>query len=178
MRRNLTEKESMLCQIIATTSLIIELINNDFLKSEYYRKLNWSGPEINIQYIKKILAASGLSNPAMMQMCLYALLVIPRELLDEHSEIAEAFNEETKKHICSYISKYRSEENKEKSDYYRHIRNAVAHSRCEYTIKNGICYVTFNDQKGENQTWSVTMKTADVGMLLHILKIELMKVLN
>ena len=141
----------MFCQIIATISLIAELINNDFLKSEYYQKLNWSGSEINIQKIKKILAASGLSNPAMMQMCLYALLVIPRELLNEHREIAEAFNEETKKYICSYTSAYRSEENKENSDYYRHIRNAIAHSRCEYTIKDGICYITFNDQKGKNQ---------------------------
>ena len=109
-------------------------------------------------------------------MCLYALLVIPRELLNEHREIAEAFNEETKKYICSYTSAYRSEENKENSDYYRHIRNAIAHSRCEYTIKDGICYITFNDQKGKNQAWSMTMKTADVGMLLNILMIELMKV--
>ena len=52
MRRSLTEKESMFCQIIATISLIAELINNDFLKSEYYQKLNWSGSEINIQKIK------------------------------------------------------------------------------------------------------------------------------
>ena len=96
----------MFCQIIATISLIAELINNDFLKSEYYQKLNWSDSEINIQKIKKILAASGLSNPAMMQMCLYALLVIPRELLNEHREIAEAFNEETKNifaHILPHI---------------------------------------------------------------------------
>ena len=34
---NITENESIFCQALATTSLMVELNNNEFLKIEYNR---------------------------------------------------------------------------------------------------------------------------------------------
>ena len=38
---NITENESIFCQALAITSLMAELSNTEFLKSEYYKKMNF-----------------------------------------------------------------------------------------------------------------------------------------
>ena len=78
---NLTKQESIFCQALAMTSLLEKLSNRDFLNSDYYNE--------NITFVrnndnfKKILKASGLGNPATMQMFLYILLVMPKETLSD-----------------------------------------------------------------------------------------------
>ena len=70
---NLTEQESIFCQALAMTSLLVELSDRDFLNSDYYNQ-NIIFAENNDNF-QKILKASGLGNPATMQIFLYILLV-------------------------------------------------------------------------------------------------------
>lgn len=61
------------------TSLLVELSDRDFLNSDYYNQ-NIIFAENNDNF-QKILKASGLGNPATMQIFLYILLVMPKETL-------------------------------------------------------------------------------------------------
>lgn len=184
MKINLTENESIFCQAIANVSLLAALSNNNFLKSEYFQKMKLANTDENHQNIKTILTASGLGNPAMLQMFMYSLLVIPKELL-KNDYCGERFNEKVLECAPICHSTYEGEEDNKDVNYYRHIRNAIAHSRCKYSVENGVTYVEFSDwisnarnrsEKSINCT--IKMKTMDVGMLFEFLMRELMKILN
>ena len=98
---NLTKQESIFCQALAMTSLLEKLSNRDFLNSDYYNE--------NITFVrnndnfKKILKASGLGNPATMQMFLYILLVMPKETLSDLDDgIINLWGDDLKKNF-NYI---------------------------------------------------------------------------
>ena len=59
----ISQEESLLLQCLATTSLLGELSNANFLESDYYKQLSFSNKNI-----KNILTQFGLRNPATMQM--------------------------------------------------------------------------------------------------------------
>jgi len=55
----ISQEESLLLQCLATTSLLGELSNANFLESDYYKQLSFSNKNI-----KNILTQFGLRNPA------------------------------------------------------------------------------------------------------------------
>ena len=174
----MTPNDSILCQTISNISLIDELSNEDFLNSDYYKKLNWTCGDSNANNIRRILDASGLGNPAMLQMFMYSLLVMPKELLG-NDYCKDKFNSVAQKYVSFYQSSYPNESGKANVNYYRHIRNAVAHSKCEYSVENKVCYVTFSDcDKRNNYNCMIRFSTMDVGKLFELLMSELMAVLN
>lgn len=181
----LTDQESIFCQAIAMTSLLVELHNTDFLNSDYYK--NNVSFEGNNNNIKIILKESGLGNPATMQMFLYILLVMPKEMLScvDESTINTWANE-LKYSILScnpdVTTTYPKENQNDLTsiDYYRHIRNAVSHSKCVYKNENNRAYVTFRDEipKSKDQYCEIKMLTSDVGRVLTELTKQMMKYLN
>ncbi len=175
----ISETQSIFLQIIANISLMTELANNNFLKSEYYRKMKWSCAKTNEEYIKQILMESGIGNPAMLQMFMYALLVIPKEKV-ENDHWKKEFNKEVQKYDYEFYSTYHGEETKDNFNYYRHIRNSVAHSNCKYYDIDGISYISFIDCNPKNSsiTCEIKMKTGDVGNLCVFLMCELMEYIN
>ena len=78
MKRTLTFEESIFCQALATTELLHLLSDSNFLESDYYKNLQFPA---NNDPLKYILKHSGIGNPATFQMFLYALLVMPKEIL-------------------------------------------------------------------------------------------------
>lgn len=178
----LTDNESIFCQAIAMTSLLTVLSNEDFLHSDYYNNLQFSGNDENI---KKILEVSGLGNPATMQMFLYSLLVMPKEILGkEYTAYSESGVGEVNELIFKLAEKvettYPDVKGQKIDNWYRHIRNAVAHSKCSYCQKDNICYVSFYDENPRNksQHCKITMKTQNVGVLLTMLQVQMMEFLN
>ena len=180
---NLTQNESLFYQAIATISLMEQLNGEAFFKSQYYRELKF--PE-NDEMIKYILINSGIGNPVTLQMFFYVLLVVPRELFqrtgseyDEQTrqEFNEMFFNLASDVQCTYASE---SEDLSKVDYYKHVRNAISHSKCSYKIDNGICYVTFEDKnvRDTNQHCELTITTGDAGKLLGMLKRRMMEFLN
>ena len=114
-----------------------------------------------------------LDNPAMLQTILYLLLVIPKELQDSNTTFLDkpAFNS-----VALFIiesgtqSTYNNESSNVDIDYYRHLRNAVAHSSCEYTMVNQIQtepYIIFTDKNDRTrESCSIRMKCGSVSKLV------------
>lgn len=163
----ITEKESLLLQCLATTSFMAELNNDNFLSSDYFEKMKFGNEDI-----KQILKQSGMGNPAALQMMLYALLVIPKEVLssnDYHRLEAEmqSINSKIDQIVeTESISYY--EKDKDKIDYLYHMRNAIAHSKCSYTRRNDRYFVTFNDKniRKENERCYIVIECRKVGNIL------------
>ena len=183
---NLTKQESIFCQALAMTSLLEELSNRDFLNSDYYNE-NITFVENNDNF-KKILKASGLENPATMQMFLYILLVMPKETLSGLDDITIDSWENALKTIIqsfnpSVTTTYPGESSGDLStvNYYRHIRNAVSHAKCVYETEDGRTYVTFKDKNRNPQNQyhcEIKMLTSDVGSMLEVLQNQIMEYLN
>lgn len=179
----LTENESIFLQALATTSLIAKLNNSEFLNSEYYKKISF---ESNDEFFKEILNISGIGNPATMQMFLYVLLVMPKEILSEFDILTmDKCKKEINKLCIGLVesetnSTYSGENNINNIDYYRHIRNAVSHAKCSYKESDGICYVEFYDAniKNTSETCQIIIKTSNVGIILEKLQKQLMEFVN
>ena len=181
---NLTEQESIFCQALAMTSLLVELSNRDFLNSDYYNK-NITFAKNN-DNIRKILKASGLGNPATMQMFLYILLVMPKETLSDLDNITinsweDALKTTIQSFSLSVTTTYPRESSSDLStvNYFRHIRNAVSHARCVYETEEGRTYITFKD-KDQKKSYhcEIKMLTSDVGRILEVLQKQIMTYLN
>lgn len=176
----LTENESIFLQALATTSLIAELNNSDFLNSEYYKKINFVS---NDKIFKEILNNCGIGNPATMQMFLYTLLVMPKEIFKEFDNLTMKNCQKEINSLCIGLvepetnSTYSGENNINNINYYGHIRNAVSHAKCSYKKSNGICYVEFYDQniKNTSETCHIIIKTLYVGTILERLQKQLME---
>lgn len=167
---NITQKDSLLLQILSNTVLLAELSNADFLKSDYFQKLQFSNKNC-----KEILFFSGIGNPATMQMMLYALLVIPKEFLSQSNDtkleeyitdINSFVYKKIEQGAESTYSTYSGEENVMNINFVKHIRNAVAHSRCKYSSENYTNYVVFTDTDNKFHECNIKMKTQNVGLLL------------
>ena len=163
---SITEEESLLLQCLSITALLGELSNDNFLDSPYFERL----PFANEGY-KKILKMSGIGNPAAMQMMLYASLIVPKELLSRTAyNDLETYITIINPLVYSLIeqdtySTYDNEESTEKINYFRHIRNAVAHSKCNYFSENQKNYVVFKDNM-KSKKCEIKMECLKVGVVL------------
>ncbi|WP_297712992.1 HEPN family nuclease [Clostridium sp.] len=176
----ITPEESLLLQCLATTSLLGELSNANFFKSDYFNKLSFA----NEQH-KEILKISGIGNPATMQMMLYALLTVPKEILSRASyEMLESYVERINPLVYSLIeeetsSNYDGETEKENINYFRHIRNAVAHSKCDFNSNAGRNYVTFIDNTPNNsKQCSIKIECYKIGEVIMELQKLIMEYYN
>ena len=181
---NLTEQESIFCQALAMTSLLGELSNKDFLNSDYYNEnITFIGNNDNL---KKILKASGLGNPATMQMFLYILLVMPKETLSRlDTTTINSWENALKTTIQSFnvnvTTTYPGESTSDYSteNYYWHNRNTVSHAKCVYETEKGRTYVTFKDKAPKySYHCEIKMLTSDVGSILEVLLKQIMIYLN
>lgn len=176
---NVTEEESLLLQCLSMAALLAELDNHKFIESEYFKSINFAN-----EGCKMILKLSGLGNPATMQMMLYALLVVPRELLSriEYRKLERYVVLRINPRISSLVevstySTYDNEESIENINYFRHIRNAVAHSKCKFLKENERNLVVFNDSTKFKQCY-IKMECYKVGMILMELQKLIMEYYN
>ena len=161
---SISKEDSLLLQSWSSASMIGHLSNSVFLKSDLYSNL----PLSNLQ--RWTIDHSGIGNPAMMQMTLYALLVIPKEILStdtkEYHRIEHTFNI-----YASYLaesgtaSTYKNEQDLKEINYYKHIRNSVSHSRCEYYGSDPEFFVHFLDSY-QGEECHIRMRCNNVGKLL------------
>ena len=180
----LTSNESIFCQALAMTSLIAELSNQNFLNSKYYKNLQFSN---NGKNFREILDNTGLGNPATMQMFLYVLLVMPKEIFKNFDEdFNKKYDADINEVFSKLVIKVETTYNKESSgdlstiNFYRHTRNAVSHAKCFYETINNVSYVTFKDENPKDSTkyCKFKIKTEDVGKIFEKLQIQIMEFLN
>ena len=162
---SLSQEKSLILQALATTSLLAGLSNSEFLNSDCFNDMKFEN-----ESFKEILKMSGIGNPATMQMFLYALLVIPKEILTDsiYAGISKRFYE-ANKYIDELVEKDETtstyEDDKKLIDYIYHIRNAVAHSRCTYETRGGKNYAIFYDEKNSDEKCTIVIECFKVGVI-------------
>lgn len=162
------EYDSYLAQALATTSFVVELDKINFLDSKDFKEMNFDNPSY-----KDILMHSTLGNPATLQMFLYSLLVLPKELSKKGIINFDFKNLNNK--IDSMVIYCNSDYSSDIKgvDYIYHIRNATAHGNFEFTSHKGKTTVVYKDKNRKNKAAEIMLYTADVGTIL----IELQKII-
>ena len=192
----ITEEESILAQLVSMSALITALSTNNFLQSDFYNQMCLFGDSHNRQSceeknaelcVREILKKSGEINPATVQMLLYALIVIPKELLANKNDYekcidlcAHQVNDFASKFATKKSSTYKDESDDD-INYYKHIRNALAHSKCTYTPEgNALNYITFQDinMKDKSQHCEIEIPTYALANLVISLQAVLLAHLN
>lgn len=170
--------EAILSQALTITTLIYELHKSNFLESDFFKNNCFKENNDNNSNFKKILNQNGIGNIATLQMFLYILLVMPKEILKDE-QFQNELNEKMKILDFSIKTTY-PEENKENVNLYKRIRNAVAHYRCFPTLENNIYSVQFEDvnPNDRKQTCKIKMEISQVELMLVELQKSIMEFLN
>jgi len=133
----ITHADNLILQAYYTTSLIAELKNNKFMESGFYQDMTFGQP-----VIKEELYKIGVDNQGAALMALYAMLVIPREILKEkYSAEYEKLNDFLKDVVTDTVTSY--PDDSPEVNFIRHIRNSVAHAQVEFEPND---YVLFRDR--------------------------------
>ena len=151
----LTQNDNLLIQSYFTVSFLMELKGLDFLNSDYYKSA-----EFEDKYIQNNMHTIGIDNQGSMLMALYAMLVVPKQLI-EH-QFPNEFND-LNKVIDTIKSDAKSTYKKDlvSTDYVRHIRNAVAHAKVSFVPNTEVVFLDENN-KGEQCT--ITIPLAKFGI--------------
>lgn len=158
-----TQEDNLLMQTYFTTAFLVELKNNDFLNSDYYKNLPFED-----KFVKASLPTVGIDNQGTLLIMLYTMLVVPKQLLEKDFPVEfEALNEIVNKLKSNAASTYRKDS--DGIDFIRHIRNAVAHARVEFTPNVS---VKFSDENNGGENCEITIPLPNIGLFL----IELQKV--
>jgi hypothetical protein len=144
---DLSPNDNLLIQSYLTVAFLIELTKLRFLESTSYRDLQFED-----QTVKKLLPTVGLDNRGALLVCLYAMLIIPKQLLEnKFPREFKGLNVILKGLQSAESSTYASDATG--IEYVRHIRNAVAHARV--TFIEGC--VTFLDENAKSERCEITI---------------------
>ncbi|MFK7820750.1 MAG: hypothetical protein AB8G99_18675, partial [Planctomycetaceae bacterium] len=138
----MTQEENLIFQSYWTVCLLLELTNNNFTESEFFDSMAFADPAI-----KEQVRTLGVDNQGSLIMCLYTMLVVPKQLLeqqhaDEFAEVQVFLEASTQNTSTTYAS------DSPTVDYLRHIRNAVAHARVSFRPND---VIVFSDQRGSDR---------------------------
>lgn len=167
-----------------TWSIIVKVVNKSLLQIEYPELTGYKTKEdAEIAYHKAMHQFA--MDMETMQMMLYALLTVPRETLSRTAySVLETYVERINPLVSTLIetetmSTYDNEDSCEKIDYFRHIRNAVAHSKCNYFSDRGKNFVIFSDSNNNgSKVCSIKMECYKVGIILMELQRLIMEYYN
>jgi hypothetical protein len=74
----ISQKDNLLLQSYYSVSFLVELVNNNFLGTKCFDEMKFGA-----SWIKEGIKEIGIDNQGSLMMSLYAMLVIPRELIFE-----------------------------------------------------------------------------------------------
>ncbi len=152
-------KDNLLIYTYFTTEFLMELHALDFLNSEYYQTAKFQNKFLHENFSKW----GGIENPGMFMMALYAMLVLPKQLIEdtlpaEFAKINPLIDEIKSNAFSSY------KKDKEKIDYIRHIRNAVAHANADFS--NGDSVIFKDKDPHTKSECEIEIPLADIGKLI------------
>jgi hypothetical protein len=134
----ITQADNLLLQSYYSVSLLVELKNNEFLESRYFDEMSFRAP-----WIKEGLQTIGIDNQGSLLMSLYAMLVIPKELIfDKYCH--QVSNVQTFLKATSNVTKNDYQTPKDAIDFLRHIRNSVSHASVEFDPGNTVTFIDKN----------------------------------
>ena len=172
----ISQADSLLYQSVSMCMLLAELSHKKFLESDFYKDHCFQKEN---SAVKEILSNSGgIGNPATLQTMLYLLLVCPRESLSEteKQELDQTVNDFCKKlNPSNYNSSYSSD--RKSVDFSRHLRNAIAHSLCEYPSAGKMVFRDTNPLKAK-ETFEIKIDSNNIEQLLASLQMQIINFLN
>ncbi len=173
---SISQADSLLYQSVSMCMLLAELSHKKFLESDFYKDHCFQKEK---SQFKEILSSSGgIGNPATLQTMLYLLLVCPRESLNktEKQELDQTINDFCKKlNLSDYNSSYSSDT--KSIDFSRHLRNAIAHSLCEYLSAGKMVFKDINPQNTK-ETFEIKIDSNNIEQLLASLQMQIINFLN
>jgi hypothetical protein len=162
MSIKITQEQDLLFQSYFTVTLLAELTNNKFIESSYFNEMPFGAT-----WIKNELRKIGVDNQGCALMALYAMLVIPKEIIQQtYSSDYEKIDDFLKTRTQNTVTTYSTDASSIK--YLRHIRNAVAHARVEFRPNDAVIFKDVNSRSKE--TFSAELPLKFLGELIHQLQ--------
>lgn len=152
----------------ALTAILLRDLSKDndaFISSDFYSNMPSDFPSVKAFFRQD---GNGIGNQGTMLMELYALLVIPKELIGNQYQQDYALIDL----FISNLARNMIDTYPAKNQYIRHFRNSVSHARVEFddTGKN----VTFNDTDNNNHSFTATFDVNEIEtILLKLLEIHI-----
>jgi HEPN pEK499 p136 len=160
MSFTVSQEEDLIFQSYFTFCLLAELKNNDFTNSDYYDLMAFADP-----IVKKQIHDLGVDNQGCLLMCLYAMIVVPKQFLENlHSNEFNKIQEFLAANMANTTTTYNSDQ--PTVDYLRHIRNAVAHARVSLRPSDVVIFQDINS----NSSFSTELSLQKVGEFIHRLQ--------
>ncbi|MBW8332669.1 MAG: hypothetical protein K0M40_11660 [Prolixibacteraceae bacterium] len=156
----LDQEGNLVFQSYFIIDLLLNLRRNDFINSDYFDKMAYEFP-----LIKDQLKKTNIDNQGMVLITLYAMLVIPKEIM-QNNFLAEfeAINLKLRSYCQNTQTTYKSDSSR--IDFIKHLRNAVAHGRISFEPNQ---YLKFEDQLN-NQTFVSELPLAKISELINDLR--------
>ena len=134
----ISQSDNLLLQSYYSVSLLVELRNNNFLESQFFEGMSFGAP-----WIKAGIKTIGVDNQGSLLMSLYAMLVIPRELVFHKYEKNVNEIQRFLRANCKVIKNDYQTKN-EKINFLRHMRNSVSHASVEFDPNNTVTFTDTN----------------------------------
>jgi hypothetical protein len=148
----LTQADNLVIQSHITTSLLAELKNNSFLASDFFEQMSFGIP-----WFKEQLREIGVDNQGCALMSLYAMLVIPREIVQSaFSSEYHAINDFLRTCVINENSSYKQDI--PNINFIRHLRNSIAHARIAFRPNDAIIFTDEDSRRNERFTADLPLK--------------------
>lgn len=177
---HMQEYESNFYTSLASCNLLIMLNCNNFLESDEFKNKYFKGSDAwNTQILKQV----GIGNLSVMLMILYALIVLPKEQLNnEHSDylsiLDDAIDISCSHYVIDIETNYNGEKNSDLHtiNFHDHMRNAISHGRSKLTNKDKII---FTDKiPNTNIQCKLKFYRQDIGLVVEDISKNLTQYLN
>lgn len=159
-----SQKEELILQSTLNAVFLFSICNakTDLLSSNFFKNLDFIAPKVKDVFSSQIIQ---VDNQGMLLICLYSLVVLPKELLDDKIYPIDDIDKWINDNGTIIENSYHDNE------HLRHIRNAISHGRIEIIKENDKTLCKFNDQCGSSRKYCLKMDMEKVlGLLFELIK--------
>jgi hypothetical protein len=151
-------EENLIIQPYLIIELLFNLKKHHFISSDYFSKMHYN------EDTRSLLKRSDIDNQGLIMLTLYAMLVIPKEILKKtYVPDFEKINKKMSRYCQNTETNYKNKN----IDFTYHLRNAVSHGRISFVNGNLI----FKDQnKSGSRKFKSEINLIDVKELINDLE--------
>jgi hypothetical protein len=151
-------EENLIIQPYLIIELLFNLKKHHFISSDYFSKMHYN------EDTRSLLKQTGIYNQGTLMLLLYAMLVIPKEILKKtYVPDFEKINTKMSRYCQNTETNYKNKN----IDFTYHLRNAVSHGRISFVNGNLI----FKDQnKSGSRKFKSEINLIDVKELINDLE--------
>lgn len=152
-----SKETNLVVQSALSAVLLMDLSINskDFIESDFFNSLETKTINKEVYQFYKT-GRTGVGNQGAMLMCLYSVLVLPKELLgNKYAKLYKQINRDIAKVGGEVLVNSYGEHS---PDYVKHIRNAIAHAQVRFDESQPRAkdeekkiFVTFTDKSGRKK---------------------------